>query len=405
MSWRFETGGATDGTNELFYESALVDTVFLPRRRVTDPEVRYAWVGLATLSGTREGRAASYVLQADVRLGDKLKSGGWLATWRRDFDRSWRLGADHRFEYRDDRSFDRLARSWRASLGARLRRSWGSSGHQLELGNSLALENVISDTTGFLLGNLLDRVSLAWEHVRLLEREWGLGAQLGSRTFTDSIQRDHLEFRGSARWRQYLGARGELGLELGLTRRLPRRDVPSTRDRYLTSNLLVEGRLRLSDHWLASLVADGNDTRYDEPDDVFFDYAILRGRCDATFEPRWYWSLGAGPRVEWLRARRQPQEEYVEGGGGADLSWARSGLYVTLAPALGWREYLGSGDVGALGVSHSSYRFYEAAGYLDQALPLALRLRGAASARWEQHTNRDDDVTSLYFSLDLRRIF
>ena len=54
---------------------------------------------------------------------------------------------------------------------------------------------------------------------------------------------------------------------------------------------------------------------------------------------------------------------------------------------------------------HSSYAFYEIDLLADQALPGSLRLRAYVDARLESHVDHTQDARSLYFSLDLRRIF
>jgi hypothetical protein len=74
-------------------------------------------------------------------------------------------------------------------------------------------------------------------------------------------------------------------------------------------------------------------------------------------------------------------------------------------PIAGWRDYdegpAGSPTVGL----HSSYAFYEVNVLADQALPGALRLRAYVNARYESHVDPAQDASSLYFSLDLRRLF
>lgn len=404
LAWRFELGGSTDGTNELYY-GALVDTVFLPRRRVSEPEVRYAGVALAALQGTRGQRAADYLAQAQLSWGDKVKAADLLAHWRRDWPERWRLRLDHRLEYRDDRSFDLERRDWRGVLDGRLRRAVGDGSTSLELANSFQLQRTFGDTTGFFLSNLYDRLSLRVEQFRDVERDWSLGATAAVRTFADSSGRDHAEFAGLGRWRSPWGTRFELETDAVLTRRAPLRDVASSRDRFVLVNGGGGVALRFGDRWKGVLRAELDETRYDDPNDTYFDYFVLHGRLDARFEPGWRWSVAAGPRLEWLRAPREPAEDYLESGGGLDLSWARPGAYLSFAPQAGWRDYLGAGELDVIVVQHSSYAFYELAGYFDQRLPLGLRGRGVGSARWEFHVNAEDDARSLYFSLDLRRIF
>jgi hypothetical protein len=54
---------------------------------------------------------------------------------------------------------------------------------------------------------------------------------------------------------------------------------------------------------------------------------------------------------------------------------------------------------------HSSFDFVELTGFLDQPLPGKLRARATAAVRSERHDVADHDARSLYFSLDLRRLF
>jgi len=78
-----------------------------------------------------------------------------------------------------------------------------------------------------------------------------------------------------------------------------------------------------------------------------------------------------------------------------------------VAPAAGVRAY-GRGPLAenlGLGSLHSSYAFYELTLFGDQAIAGGLRLRALASGRWEPHVDATQNAGSLYFSLDLRRLF
>ena len=76
-------------------------------------------------------------------------------------------------------------------------------------------------------------------------------------------------------------------------------------------------------------------------------------------------------------------------------------------PAAGRREHLGtsggSGSVSLPGI-HSSSAFYELAVFGDQPVPGSLRLRLSGMGRADVR-REGADSRSLYFSLDLRRIF
>src|SRR5262249_59267465 len=114
-----------------------------------------------SLWGSSGGRRGSYTLQATGQYGDKVKGGGSLAVWRQSLSPTWRVGLDQRFDYRDDRSFGRLTREWLAGLNGQVAGGLLSSGSEIELANTGAFENVLSDTTGFLLTNFYYPASLS----------------------------------------------------------------------------------------------------------------------------------------------------------------------------------------------------------------------------------------------------
>jgi hypothetical protein len=403
--WRFETGASTDGTNELYYEGTVVDTFFLPRQRVNDPQVRYAAVALAALDGTRAQRSVGYLLQGELSYGDQVKRGDLISTWRQDWHRRYLLWLDQRLELRHDQTFGRDLREWRGDWNARLRRSWGGENPSLEWGARLTTQRSSGDTTGFWLDNTYGRASLALEQVIFLRREWGLSYRAGYRTFPDSANRDHYEHTGQARWRQYVGYASDAELALGFTRRQTRLVVSSTRDNFWLETGAFDASFRVTERWRALLRAEGERTRYDLPDDIYFDYSVMRGQLAARFEPGGSWSAELGPRGEWLRARLQPAEDYLDLA--ADLEFFSAGRrsYYSFSPAVGRREYLEEPSIQGLIVEHSSYTYVALDGYFDHLFTGNVRLRGSGGARWEQHTRGEDDAHSLYFSLDLRRIF
>ena len=77
-------------------------------------------------------------------------------------------------------------------------------------------------------------------------------------------------------------------------------------------------------------------------------------------------------------------------------------------PAASRREYPGtsdgSGSVSLPGI-HSSFAFYELAVFGDQPVPGSLRLRLSGMGRADVRREGAEDSRSLYFSLDLRRLF
>jgi hypothetical protein len=64
----------------------------------------------------------------------------------------------------------------------------------------------------------------------------------------------------------------------------------------------------------------------------------------------------------------------------------------------------GSGSVSLPGI-HSLFAFYELAVFGDQPLAGSLRLRLSGMGRAEVHSDGAEDSRSLYFSLDVRRLF
>ena len=117
--------------------------------------------------------------------------------------------------------------------------------------------------------------------------------------------------------------------------------------------------------------------------------------------------LAAGPRAELLTAPWNPAERYREWGASLEVEFLDDGRWWLLGPAAGRRGY----EVSEVGSStepnaiHSSYLFAELQVLADQALPGHWRLRLTANGRSEKHDDPSQDARSLYFSLDLRRLF
>ena len=56
-------------------------------------------------------------------------------------------------------------------------------------------------------------------------------------------------------------------------------------------------------------------------------------------------------------------------------------------------------------VPRSSFTYLDVTAYGDQKLAGALQVRAMASVRSEWHDDHANDTRSLYFSLDVRRLF
>ena len=149
--------------------------------------------------------------------------------------------------------------------------------------------------------------------------------------------------------------------------------------------------------------------RYDREDSLLYlGTRLLRGRTGPRLQGAAGWSLGLAARGERLECPRDPGEEYVETGGELAFEWFGRRGWWSLAPAAGWRQYLGpsdGSDSALLSGIHSSFAFYELAVFGDQPLPGSLRLRLSGMGRMEAHSDGTEDARSLYFSLDLRRLF
>ena len=154
----------------------------------------------------------------------------------------------------------------------------------------------------------------------------------------------------------------------------------------------------------------GEALRYDRRDStVFFDHRIARGSLAWQLE-RDRWHVGLGPRVERLWSNDAPDEEYSEWAGVLEWEWLGLGPFWEIAPAAGWRDYRETAASAPEGgppipTARSPYAFYELSAIADQPLPGSLRLRSQLQARWERNTDRSRDARSLYFSIDVRRLF
>lgn len=403
LSFRIETGAGADYSNELYYEDAFVDTTFLGRRRVDTPEPRYAGMLYTVLGGTYGRRRASWQVQNELSLGDKLRRDALGVVWRDEFAPDWRLVLTPGFEWRHDRSFDRDQSEVRGTFRGRLRRSFADETRAAELGVFADLLRSRGTGSEYLPDRNAVRGSFAVDHLGLLGDEWRLGYSLAARAFPDSASRDHLEHGFEARWRRPFGAGHAVLVEATGRRRQTRRFVPTTRDNYREEALALEGDWRAADRWVLRGRIDGEALQYDvEEPDVYFDYQVARARLALRHERDARWSLAAGPRAERLASRLSPGEEYLEVGGAVEFEWLGRRSLWSVSPSAGWREYDGvAGDALASGV-HSSYAFYQLDAFVDQPLPAGMRLRAIVGLRHEAHTDPSQDAASVQLSTQLR---
>lgn len=227
------------------------------------------------------------------------------------------------------------------------------------------------------------------------------GADL--RVFPDSSTRDHV-----AQHAEFGVRRDALGgAAIGATLRGDRRSTltrqSSTRDRFWSVQSEGTGRIPIAPRWALVLRAEAELQRYDAPDSsLYFDYAISRASGHGRFETEGGVAVELGPRIERLGSGWSPASAYLESAGVLDVEWLGAGGLWSLSPAGGWREYDRTPDDSA---GQSSYAFLEATVVADQALPGRLRVRLFGFVRVESHTESTENARSLYFSLDVRRVF
>ena len=403
LRFLLETGITTDITNEIYYQDAFVDTTFLERRLVGTPEARCAGVVAMALDGTRGGRRASYRIQNELSLGDKLQREALSMIWRDQFGAGWRLMLAPALEWRHDRTLGRDQEEWRGGVRGRVRKSLFSNDNALELG----LSGDILRTSGVGSEFMLDRDAasawLALDHFGLVGNEWRVGYGLANRVFPDSSERDHLEHGWEGRLRHPFPGGHSLTLETNGQRRQTHRIVTVTRDNFWREEAIAEVDLRSPGRWGVRIRIDGEAVQYDVQDStVFFDYQIARARIAVRHESGERWTLAVGPRVEVLTSQLNRGEAYREIGGAVEFERFGSGSLWNATPAAGWRAYDQAADIGLPGALHSSFTFCELDGFVDQRLLDRVRLRALVGLRYEFHTDPTQDAGSIYASFQLR---
>jgi hypothetical protein len=402
-SVRFETGANADFTNELYYEDAYVDTTFLGRRLVDTPEPRYAGVLYALLQGTRGQRRASWQIQNELSLGDKVQRDALSLSWRDDFAPDWRLVLNPALEWRHDKSFERDQEEWRGSFRGRLRRSFSDETHAVELGVLTDLVRSSGLGSEFLLDRNSVRGSLALDHLGLMGDEWRVGYSLATRVFPDSATRDHLEHGAEGRFRRMFGPGHVVTVEATGRRRQTHLVVTDSRDNYWEEALILEGDWRTSDRWALRTRLEGEALQYDlEEPDVYFDYQVARARLALRYESDAHWTLAVGPRGERLTAALSPDEAYREIAGVVEFEFLGRRAMWSVAPSVGWRDYDFASDGGVASGLHSSYSFYALDAFVDQPLAAQFRLRALTGLRYESHTDPSQNAGSIQLSLQVR---
>lgn len=406
---RFELGASTDYTNELFYEDDFdSNAVFLNRKLLDSPQTIAGGVAFAQLEGTRAHRTTEFQLLNEVHYGDRLQRdllGGYL---RSEPSADWLLQFTPSAEYRHDRTFDRNLEEWRARAGVRVRRTLSEGSDFAEFsasGDLLRSDGVGSE---FVRDRNAARAAIAFERLPLLGPEWRLQYGFATRVFPDSGERDHFEHSVEGQLRLDLPGGRPLVLEGSAERRVTIRLAPTTRDNYWEGRGAAEADPGLGGWWSLRMRLEAEALHYDlEDNTLFFDYQVVRARMGPRLSSGGPWSVTVAPRAEALFSRLAPAEGYQEIAGTVELEYLNRGSWWNATPAAGWRDYdeiPGSANDAVFGL-HSSYAFYELGLLADQALPAGLRLRAFLNGRFEYHIDSAQDARSLYFSLDLRRLF
>ena len=406
LAVRFEVGASADGSNELFYEQSYTDTTFLGRRLHGTPESRGAGVAAMELTGARGSGRWQYTLRPELTLGDAVTRAVATGTLRFRPDPRWRLAFEPRAEYSRDLSFDLDRRELVLASTASALRRFSDDVLDLRLGGELLQTPASRDP--FLLAHRVGRGVLDWDHDGILGLGWDLRYEADVRTFPDSTLRDHQEHQVELSARRDFSGGHALTMLAGLTRRSTLYSAPGTRDRFTEARAEVRGTWRFDESYSCVAGVEGDGYRYDDPDSlVDFDYTIVRAEAHVRRDFAGRAWLSAGPRLEWLAAPWNPSERYREFAAAVEFEFLGTGRWWLLGPAIGRRGYevSESGQSTDPNAIHSTYLFAELQVLGDQSLPGRLRARITANVRLEKHDDPSQDARSLYFSLDLRRLF
>jgi hypothetical protein len=403
---RFELGASTDLSNEIFYTDD-VDTTFLRPRLVGSPEGQVSGVSRILWRGSRGAGAWGYRLQNDASVGGLIQSEVLEWNMRNARTEPRRLELTSRLGYRHDQSFDRDLIEWRADGSGRGSVAFGD-GMRGELGGRWDFGRSRGSSAAFLPNRNAGGGWVAIENGALSGMDWRLGYGLTGRAYPDSIIRDHLEHSWEGRLRYELPGLSSLEIESSGERRTTIHSAPNSRDQFVNGEASAELRWRPVERLETRTRFEGEWITYDQPDSIlYFDYHVLRSSITFRLENASPFSISLGPHLQWLRSPADETEAYDEAAGALELEWLGIGSWWNLAPLAGWREYRlePSGhpfeDVGL----HSSYAFIELSAFAEQGLGPLWHLRFSGTARDERHRDATQNARSLYFSLDIRRLF
>jgi hypothetical protein len=406
ISLRWEVGATSDVTNELFYEDSFVDTTFLGRRTVSSPEARIAGVVLASLQGTRGAGSTQFVLQNELRLGAKLQRNVTGFRWNTDFSPQWRFQFNPGIEFKQDKTFGRDLTEARGEATAGIRRRFDDGATYADWRLAAEFLRTNGEDADFLPDRNEFRTGLAVDRLAVFGHEWRLDYRFAARQFPDSMVRDHFEQGVDGRWKYNLRRGHFIAFDASGTRRVTMREAPTSRDNFWEEWLRSELLLRLNEEWAWRTRGEVEGVQYDVQDTtLYFDYYVARAETGPRFDRAIPVAIGVGPTVEVLDSALNPAEAYLQYGAFLEAEFLGGSGWWSVLPTIGWREYrqeTGAQDPLAV---HTSYTFYELGLYGDQRVPGNLRLRTVATFRRELHDQDVDNATSLYFSVDVRRIF
>jgi hypothetical protein len=384
-----------------------VDTTFLRPQRFSTPQTRFAGVVAVALDGTRSGRETVYSVYEELSLGDRLRRSAAFGSWRKNFGADWQLFLVPGFEYRWDHTLDRDFEEYTASATSRARRAWGDGSTAGEFGVQGEWLRTVGPGAGALPSRQSAALLAAVDHAGLGAADWRADYAVRARAFPDTSDRNHFEHELElhARWAWGLGH--SLTLEAGTVRRVTMHVVTSSLDNFWQERGAAELFLSLGSHAAWPSRAEVESQRYDLQDSLLaFDYVEWRAQTGWQLRPSPSWNLTIGPRAQWLDAPLNPGESFREVAGFAELEVIGLRALWSVTPGAGWRDYpVGSSTAGDAVSQHSSYGFVELEVIADQPVGSSWRVRVAGTGRSEFHSDTIENAGSLYFSLDVRRLF
>ena len=191
---RIELGGATEVTNEQYFEDTYSDTLFLGRRLSSTPEVR---TGAAlSLDHQRAGLDSDWWLRThlEARLGDQLQRLEARAQFRSSSERFWRGLIEPSLSVRSDESFGEKRRELRSRLSARLSHRTLDEANHFELAGAGELARAEATSADYVLDRDAAELSATWDHAApFAATSWRARYTALARALPDSASRDHYE--------------------------------------------------------------------------------------------------------------------------------------------------------------------------------------------------------------------